>query len=98
MNPELTALKEAMDGLDFVTARELATAYVAAHPDEFAEYSAMAESAETEQAAIQSVVHAVEVFRAAGLLESQYRAEAWHLHTWDPQDIGGAVRPRRRNN
>src|SRR5665213_429097 len=96
MNQELQALKAAMDAMDFDTARELATAYVNAHPDEFTEYAALTESAESDQKAIEAVVADVEHYRSQGRLESQYRAEAWHLHTWEPQQIGVTVGPQRR--
>lgn len=88
MNKELSALKTAMDAGDFDEARKLADAYVKAHPDEFADYP---------DKTLESVVQAVDVFRAAGMDNEQYRAEAWHLHAWEPQAIGGNVVPQKRN-
>lgn len=88
MNQQLEAIKIAMDDLDFNAARALSDTYVAAHPEEFTEYADMA---------IESVVQAVDVFRAAGMVDHQYRAEAWHLHTWEPQTIGGGFQPSLRN-
>lgn len=88
MNKGLEAVKKAVDELDFDKARKLADAYVKAHPDEFADYAEMT---------IESVVQAVDVFRAAGMLDNQYRAEAWHLHAWEPQAVGGSVVPQKRN-
>lgn len=88
MNKELTALKNAMDDTDFDKARKVADAYVKAHPDEFADYA---------DKTLESVVQAVDVFRAAGMENDQYRAEAWHLHAWEPQSIGGNVVPQKRN-
>lgn len=88
MNKELTGLKAAMDALDFDKARKLASAYVKAHPGEFAEYADIT---------IEGAVRAVDAFRSAGLPESQYRAEAWHLHTWEPQSIGGFAGPHKRH-
>lgn len=88
MNKGLEALKTALDGGDFDKARKLADTYVKDHPDEFADYTDMP---------IEAVVQAVDVFRAAGMLDNQYRAEAWHLHAWEPQEIGGNVVPQKRN-
>lgn len=89
MNEELSAIKDSMDALDFDKARELGKSYVAAHPDEFNDFADMA---------IESVVQAVDVFRAAGMLDNQYRAEAWHLNTWPPQIIGGNTGPVFQNS
>lgn len=97
MNEELAAIKAAMDNLDFATARDLSTVYVNAHPDEFTDYVQMVENAETERAAMQAVVDAVEAVRNAGLVGQQYRAEAFIQHRWDPQDIGGTSEPVVRN-
>jgi hypothetical protein len=89
MNEGLEAVKKAVDELDFDKARKLADAYVKANPDEFADYTDMT---------LESVVQAVDVFRAAGMLDNQYRAEVWHLHAWEPQAIGGNVVPQKRSN
>jgi hypothetical protein len=98
MNQELEAILQALeengdDPGDIDRARELSTAYVKAHPDEFTGYAAWG----TSQAAIELTVKAVEVFRAAGQREDWARAEAWHFHTWEPQNIGGTVQPAVRN-
>lgn len=84
MIKDLEAIKTAMDALDFDKARTLSDAYVKTHPDEFNDYSDLS---------IEDVVKAVDVFRAAGMLDNQYRAEAWHLHKWEPQTIGAAAGP-----
>lgn len=84
MNKELEAVKDAMDAMDFDKARKLADAYVKAHPDEFNDFKELS---------LESVVQAVDVFRAAGMADNQYRAEAWHLHKWDPQQIGANAAP-----
>jgi hypothetical protein len=83
---------EATDKQDIDKARELSTAYVQAHPDEFKEFEAFGDDDE----GIQKTVSAVETFRAAGMLAMWARAEAWHFHTWEPQNIGGANRPQLR--
>ncbi|QEA10791.1 hypothetical protein [Mycobacterium phage Weirdo19] len=97
MNTELAAIKAALDEQDFATARDLATAYVTAHSEEFTDYQRIVAEAATEAEAIAAVVAAVEALRAAGLTDQQYRAEAFHLHRWNPQNIGGEFEPSIRN-
>lgn len=85
--PTLDAIRDAWDkdtgkGRDAAKARELADAYVAAHPDQFTELATMS---------LEQCVQAVDVFRAAGMADSQWRAEAWLLHHFEPQTIGGPV-------
>src|SRR5690242_15927800 len=89
MKQELLAVKAAMERCDFATARDLATLYVNAHPDEFTDYYDMVASSVNESEALAKVVAAVDNLRNAGLLEHQMRAEAFHLHRWHPQNIGG---------
>lgn len=90
----LTALEENGDQPGNIDrARELSTKYVQAHPDEFVGYKAWG----TNQTAMEMTVHAVETFREAGQREDWARAEAWHFHTWEPQNIGGVVQPTIRN-
>ncbi len=89
MNPDLEAIRDAMDpdrggGQDASTARLLADAYVSAHPDEFGMLATMP---------IESCVAAVDLFRGTGDLGSQWRAETWLLHHWEPQNIGGNFEP-----
>src|ERR1700756_3750074 len=84
MNQELEAILAALEENgelpgDIDRARELSTAYVKAHPDEFTGYTAWG----TGQAAIELTVKAVETFRATGDRENWARAEAWHFHTWE---------------
>jgi hypothetical protein len=101
MNEGLETLKDAMDAGDFDTARKLATGYVNAHPDEFREYKVFTEAAESDAHALDQVVADVDHFRSQGRLESQFRAEAWHLHMWHPQQIGDggqSRQPQRRNH
>lgn len=87
MNPELEAIKDALDkdtgdGRDMGEVVALADAYVAAHPTEFASLQTM----DREQC-----VAAIDVFRAAGMEEDQWRVETWIQHRWDPMNIGGPV-------
>lgn len=91
MNPELEAIKQAMDNTngdrDIDQARALADAYVTAHPDEFGHLQTMP---------IETVVATIDVFREAGDDDSQWRVEAWLLHRYEPQTIGGPVTARIR--
>lgn len=90
MNQELEAIKAVLDPgehQDLNEARALSDAYVTAHPEEFTRFDGLT---------IEAVVQAVDVFRAAQMPEDQYRAEVCHLHTWDPQNIGGEVQPQLR--
>ena len=87
MNKELQAIQDAMDkssGRDRDKAVKLADKYVSDHPDEFNELRDLS---------IEACVQAVEVFRAAGLTESEQRVEAWLLHKFEPQTIGGLAQP-----
>jgi hypothetical protein len=77
---------------DIEKARELSTAYVKAHREEFKDFEAFG----NDQAGIQATVNAAEVFRAAGMKEQWARAEAWHFHTWEPQNVGGTAQPQLR--
>lgn len=67
---------------DLEAARALADEYVAEHESEFTELSKLD---------VVKLVGAVDVFRAAGLEESQHRVEVWLLHHFEPQNIGGPV-------
>ncbi|OBF77104.1 hypothetical protein [Mycolicibacterium fortuitum] len=92
MTPELEAIRDAMDkasgdGRDQTEAVALADAYVAAHPDEFAYLATMS---------IESCVAFIDVFRAQGDEDSQWRVEAWLLHHFEPQTIGGTVEAKVR--
>jgi len=97
VNDELQAILAALEENgdepgDIDRARELSTQYVQAHPDEFADFKAWGSGPD----ALEKTVQAVDVLRAAGLRDQWARAEAWHFHTWEPQDIGGATQPRLR--
>ncbi|ABD58633.1 gp34 [Mycobacterium phage PLot] len=97
MNTELQAIKDAMNALDFDTARDLAKLYVENHPEEFVDYYQIVEESANEEEAIAKVVTSIEVLRAAGLTQQQYRGETFHLFRWDPQNIGATTEPVVRN-
>lgn len=89
MNETLVAIQEAWDkeldgGRDEAQARTLADQFVAANPELF---TGMAEMTVAE------LVHSVDVFRENGMLEEQWRVEAWLLHHYEPQNIGGQAEP-----
>jgi hypothetical protein len=72
--------KEDGEGRDEALTRSLADAYVAEHPEEFTELSTLS---------LEQLVHAVDVFREAGLTESVQRIDTWLWHHFEPQVIGG---------
>ena len=92
MNAELEAIKDAMDkttgeGRNHSGAIELADAYVKSHAEKFTDIAQMS---------LEDCVKAVDVFRAAGMLENQWDVEAWLLHKFEPQNIGGTAQPTLR--
>lgn len=92
MTPELEAIRDAMDkdtgdGRDMDQVRALADAYVAAHPDQFTSLQTMSRD---------ECVTAIDVFRAAGMEDDQWRVEAWIQHRWEPMNIGGPVEAKVR--
>lgn len=90
VNAELEAIRDAMnpesgEGRDRDTARALAVAYIAAHPEEFAFLQNMG---------IESLCATVDVFRGNADEGSQWRVEAWLLNLFEqPQQVGGALQP-----
>lgn len=107
MNQELQAFADAMEeargteeapgSLDFDHARELADGYVTTHPDEFTEHVGKVQAAPDEDAAQKAIIKMVEVFRDAGMDESHYRADAFLMHRWHPNDVSGDFKPKVRN-
>lgn len=90
MNSELEAIRDAMDkttGRDEGQAVALADAYVAAHPDQFTSLAELG---------MEQCVAAIDVFRAAGMEEDLWRVQAWILHRFEFQTIGGPVTARVR--
>ena len=86
MNADLEAIRDTMEDKetrDRAAARDLAEAYIATNPDEFAELSAKS---------FEEVVEAVDVFRDAGFETERWRCEAYLLHLFpEPQTIGGEL-------
>ncbi|AVO21432.1 hypothetical protein PBI_NILO_34 [Mycobacterium phage Nilo] len=83
MDSQLEAIRDAASpgpGRNLEQARDLADAFVAAHPELYPGW---------EDKTVHEAVSAVEILRAAGLEEEAWRAEAWILHRWEPQNIGG---------
>lgn len=90
MNPELEAIRDAMDketGRDTEQAVTLADTYVTAHPDQFTSLNGLD---------MEQCVAAIDVFRAAGMEEDLWRVQAWILHRFEFQTIGGPVTARVR--
>jgi len=97
-NEDLAAIEEAWDPGDPETknvdskrdeakARQLADDYVEAHPDEFVNLK---------DRSLEDCVKMVDVFRAAGLEEERLKVEAWLLHRFEPQNIGGTYEAKLR--
>lgn len=91
MKAELEAIRKAWDPGDPETkqlkgkrdedkTRKLSDKYVEDHPEEFEELRNLSEP---------DCVNALEVFRAAGLEDSEWRVQAWLFHAFEPQNIGG---------
>lgn len=83
---ELRAIKNAWDksiggGRD-EGAREMAKAYVEAHPEKFADMEDMT---------LEQIINAVETFRNAGMETMQWLAETWLLAKVPRQEIGGTI-------
>lgn len=97
MNEQLEALKTAMDSGDWDSARDLATAYVTGHPDEFDDYRRIVAEAPDEKTALEKVAASCEALLLAGLHDLYYHAEAFQLHRWQPMDVGGSIQPQVRN-
>jgi len=94
MREEFEAIKDAWDadtgeGRDEELVREMADAYVASSPGEFAGFEGMDEK---------QLVKALEVFRDAGLEEDEFRVQVWIWHYFEPQDIGGTYRAKVRTH
>ncbi|OBK00048.1 hypothetical protein A5746_26275 [Mycolicibacterium conceptionense] len=87
MDPELDAIVDAMDkttggGRDHALAVQLSDAYVAAHPEKFTMLATLS---------IEACVQLVDTFRAAEEWEALFLVEAWLLHHFEPQTIGGPI-------
>lgn len=90
MKAELEAIKDALDKgengeeRDYDLATQLSNDYVAANPDEF-DADLRAKGLE----GAEGIVSMMDVFAEKGMEEWYWRCQAWILHTWPPQRIGG---------
>ena len=90
--PTLDAIRDAWDhdtgkGRDTAKAVALADTYVAEHPDEFTQLAALT---------LDDCVTALEVFRAAGFTDDEWRIQTWIFHKFEFQTIGGPVEAKVR--
>ena len=93
MQDELEEIKEVVDktsgdGRDEELARSLADTVVRDNPSQFNEL---------ENKTVEELCAAIDVFRAAGDEAQVWRIEAWLLHRFEPQNIGGSAQPAIRN-
>jgi hypothetical protein len=92
MDTELEEIRQAMDkstgdGRDRDEAVRLSDAYVAAHPETFAGL---------DKFDLPLLVQLVSEKRNAGDEQGQWEIEAWLLHAYEPQSIGGEYQPQLR--
>ena len=80
MQDALQAIKDQVEAGEVETARELADTFVSENPSLFADM-------QTKN--VEELVSAIDVFRAAAMEENQWQVEAWLLHHYEPQNIGG---------
>ena len=80
MQSELQDIKDAVESGDIENARSLSDAFVSANPDLFVDMATKN---------VDELVTAIDVFRSAAMEENQWQVEAWLLHHYEPQKIGG---------
>lgn len=80
MHDDLKAIKDQVEAGEIDAARELADAFVSDNPALFTDMAALP---------VSELVNSVDVFRAAGMEDNHWQVEAWLLHRFDPQNIGG---------
>jgi hypothetical protein len=68
-------------------ARSLADQIVADHPEWYEDYGSLT---------LEQLVTTVEVFRSAGMENEQWKVEAYLLHKFAPQNIGGEYQAQLR--
>lgn len=85
MDAQLEAIKAAVEAGELDSARTLSDAYVDANPDLFTGWESKDVEGET------GLVANVDVYRAAGRDSDLWQTEAWLLHRYLPQNIGGAA-------
>ena len=71
---------EDKDARNEVVARAKADEYVRQFPEQYVGYEKMA---------VPDLVRAIDLFREAGMEHDQWKVEAWLLHHFLPQQIGG---------
>ena len=80
MQSELQDIKDALESGQIDEARSLSDAFVSENPDLFTDM-------QTKN--VEELVKAVDVFRETGMEDNQWQVEAWLLHHYEPQKIGG---------
>lgn len=92
MREELEQLKTAwskdeVGGRDEELVRELADDFVNLNPGLYTEISTKS---------LEQLCNDIEIFRQAGMEEEVWKIEAWLLHRFEPQNIGGLYQPQVR--
>jgi predicted ATPase len=92
MHPLLEDLRDAWspdnkEARNEVVARAKADAYVDAFPEQFTGW---------EEMSVAELVQAVDLFRQSGMENDRWKVEAWLLHRYEPQNIGGIAEPQVR--
>lgn len=82
MQDELQDIKARIEEGDLESARTLADEFVTANPALFTDMATKP---------VDELVNAVDKFREAGFEENQWQVEAWLLHHFEPQNIGGSA-------
>lgn len=85
MDAQLEAIKEAVEAGELDTARTLSDSYVADNASYFAGWESKTVDGET------GLVANCDVYRATGRDDDLWATEAWLLHRFLPQSIGGAA-------
>lgn len=83
MDTQLESIKQAVEAGEFDTARTLSDEYVASNPDVYNGWESKQVAGDT------GLVANVDLYRAAGREDDLWQTEAWLLHRFQPQNIGG---------
>lgn len=84
MENDLQAIKDAYEAEDWDEARTLSDAYVSANTDAFNDQRTMS---------VDQCVALIDTYRTLGMETNLWVMEAWLLHHFEPQDIGGTYQP-----
>lgn len=91
MQTELEAIKNAWDNTDGnrdeQLARDLSDALVASNPELFNDI---------QHKSLEQLATDIDIFRAAEMEDQVWLIEAWCLHRFEPQNIGGTYQPQVR--